>query len=141
MELHHAAVVPHHDTELLLPPHHPEFRLAVAVQHPCKEPPLVAAGFHNRRVQPAGAVPHLYTELRQAEGPRHHKAVSPVEAPDPCKGPQRGARALHLYRGLHLAAEVQHHNKGLLLVAVAAVRQDAAAHLPDTGTSAFHLSR
>ena len=101
----------------------------------------MAAGFHNRRVQPAGAVPHLYTELRQAEGPRHHKAVSPVEAPDPGKGPQRGARALHLYRGLHLAAEVQHHNKGLLLVAVAAVRQDAAAYLPDTGTSAFHLSR
>ena len=85
----------------------------------------MAAGSHNRRGQPVGAVPHLYTVLRQAEGPRHRKAVSPVEARDPCKGLQREATALHLYRGLHLTAEVQHHNKGLLLVAMAALRQEA----------------
>ena len=78
MELHNGAVVPHHRTELLLRPHLAELRLAVAVQHPCKEPPLVAAGFHNRRVQPVGVVRISYgadTVLRQAEDPHHHKGV------------------------------------------------------------------
>ena len=133
-ELHHAGVVPHHRRGLLLRPHRTGLPPA-AVQHLYKDRPLVQVRHHSRSAHPA-AVPHFYKAVRQAEGPLQHKAVwqvLAVEAPDPCSVPHREAAGQPPCR-----EQVQHHNKGLLLVAV---RQAAAAHLPDKGTSVFHLSR
>lgn len=138
----HATVVPHHCTALLLRPHHRVLPL-VAVQHLCKERPPAEVGCHNRRAHPAEAVPHLYTVLRQAEGPLQHKAVwqrRAVEASDLHRGLQWEAAVRHLYREQRLAAEVPHRNKVLLLAGVAVQRQEVVWPPSGMDTAVSHPS-